>query len=85
MANEAKPQSYDPMKNLPNRKDPETRRLLEHYAHEFVVEGESKEPRKKFELCPVPGCGYAMAYRGEGPARRLVCAWEPLHTPPPKE
>ncbi len=75
-ASEQKAPAYDPMKNLPNRKDPETARLLEHYAEEMVVNDQGKMV-KKFELCPV--CKYAMALRGDPP--RLVCAWEPLHTP----
>ena len=70
---------YDPMKNRPDRRDPETARLLEHYENEFVTVGDKLQ--KKFQLCPV--CGYAMKLQGDDPRKQvLACAWEPLHTPP---
>lgn len=72
------PAAYDPMKNKPNRNDPETARLLEHYAEEYVMR--DGKLAKKFELCPV--CGYAMSLQGDDPRnQRMACAWEPLHTP----
>lgn len=79
MANETqKPIGYDPMKNKPDRKDPEIARLYDHYESEYVTVGDRLQ--KKFELCPV--CGFAMSMQGDDPRRqRLACSWEPLHTP----
>lgn len=72
------PKPYDPMKNLPSREDYEMNRLMNHYATETVLVNGQVVP--KYRLCPV--CNFAMALRGDDVRRqRLVCAWEPAHTP----
>lgn len=77
--NQQKPVGYDPMKNKPDRKDPEIARLYEHYETEYVMRGDKLA--LKFDLCPV--CGWAMSLQGDDPRRqRVACSWEPLHTPP---